>query len=350
MRGNFPLENAVHGIRNALGTVTVLLFAAMCVAAQDTTTGGIDSIVPGPYGVPVMVVNEGGGWDVPIKVFEDSTTEIFIPNITQPGWVQSHVEQFRKFGTYFTYAYIYGKEKRSIHRYLFRVDTRKNVVIVDRPLLVSLQIDIANSQGSFAKSVAKITAIATGEFQRFHGQTTEEVIEIQKRSVAKMALCSGLDMANPDCNLSDAELEKKYPQYPRRPPQLIPGATPGVNCGVGTDRSCCCANSEVASNAPAERSGSIAQAFGPAPGAIICPDFNALSVVYTLYGHRQERLQQGHIDPKIDPGRYGCSIAQPGIKLNVRLLGTETHVDAILPGGREIHGLTMSEMVSPRQP
>lgn len=30
--------------------------------------------------------------------------------------------------------------------------------------------------------------------------------------------------------------------HPRPPLQLIPGAIPGVNCGVGTDKSCCCAD------------------------------------------------------------------------------------------------------------
>jgi|GEM_PF-5193459 hypothetical protein len=35
--------------------------------------------------------------------------------------------------------------------------------------------------------------------------------------------------------------------HPRPPLQLIPGAIPGVNCGIGTDKSCCCADDSAVS-------------------------------------------------------------------------------------------------------
>lgn len=177
----------MNPILKVIVATSLVAAAFIGASAQDTTTGGLDSIIPGPYGVPVRVINEGGGWDVPIKVFQDDDVEVFIPNITQPGWVQWHVSEFRQKGTYFTYIYIYGRHSLSIKRELVRVDTRSNVAIVEQPFIAPIRVEISKAPTSFAKALARTTVIATGEFERFHGQTVQDSIDEQKKAVAKMA-------------------------------------------------------------------------------------------------------------------------------------------------------------------
>src|SRR3954454_15775230 len=81
--------------------------------AQDTTSGGPDSVLNGPYGVPRLVVNEGGNWEEPIKIFENKNVVTYVPDLTSPAWAQWHAEQFRSSGLYFTYLYIYRKDTRA---------------------------------------------------------------------------------------------------------------------------------------------------------------------------------------------------------------------------------------------
>lgn len=170
-----------------LGIAGALFLAVINANAQDTTTGGLDSIIAGPYGIPKMVMNEGGGWDIPMKVYRDEKVEVFIPDITKPGWLQWHVSEFRQKGTYFVYLYIYGRASRSIKRELVHIDTRTNTAIVEQPLLPPIRVDIGKAPISFAKSVARATAIATAEFNRFHGKTVQEQMEQQKKVIGKMA-------------------------------------------------------------------------------------------------------------------------------------------------------------------
>ena len=53
--------------------------------AQDTTSGGPDSVIVGPYGIPRLVMNEGGLWEEPIKIFENEKVTTFVPDITSLG-------------------------------------------------------------------------------------------------------------------------------------------------------------------------------------------------------------------------------------------------------------------------
>jgi TonB family protein len=228
----------------------ILALPALCLG-QDTTSGGPDSIIAGPFGEPRMVMSEGGEWSYPINVFADSEVEAFVPDITSPGWVSWHVEDFRQKGTYFTYLYIYHRKSRKTGRETIYVNTRQHTVVVVRPLLVPIHVDLSKAPPELSKSVARITAILKDDAENYHGTTVQQAISQDKIITLRNVLCSN---NNPDCDLSDAELKKKYPIYPASSPQLIPGAIPGVNCGIGTNRSCCCANDATASDAPDLRS------------------------------------------------------------------------------------------------
>lgn len=245
-----------------LALVSILAVPMIC-PCQDTTSGGPDSIIAGPFGEPRMVMSEGGEWSYPLKVYEDTATTAYTPDITTPGWVAGNADQFRRTGKYLTYLYVYTKRKHTTARYTLVVETRSNTAVVAQPFLnqhISLS-DHATPE-FISKSAAKITAIVTNEVARFQGDTVEDVIRKEKYTTLRMMLCSaGPGNPNPDCNLSDSDLRAKYPTYAGNPLQLIPGADPGVNCGIGTGKSCY-ANDPKASNSPSLPSGAQANADG----------------------------------------------------------------------------------------
>ena len=218
-------------------SVPILALSMLCVS-QDLTSGGPDSIIAGPFGEPQMVMSEGGQWSYPIRVFANADIETFVPDITSPGWVQWHVQEFREKGTYYTYLYMYRRNTRSTIRELIYVDTRAKSVTVSRPLLKAFTVEISKAPLEVANSIAKITSLVTEETGRFRGQTIQESLLEQRRFNARMFMCSESDTPNPDCNLSDSDFQKKYPVSTIDPLRLIDGAQPGVNCGIGTNKSC----------------------------------------------------------------------------------------------------------------
>jgi hypothetical protein len=218
-----------------------------------------------------MVMSEGGQWSYPLKVYEDNATTCYTPDITAPAWVAWNADQFRQSGKYQTYLYVYSKRKQATARWTLMVETRANTAIVAMPFSVQhISLSDHATPAFISKSAAKITAIVTDEVARFHGDTVEDVVQKEKYITLKNILCSN---NNPDCDLSDAELKKKYPIYPTSAPQLITGAIPGVNCGIGTNRSCCCAGDApqppaTMGNAPGAASTAVTKSQNTAPPPI----------------------------------------------------------------------------------
>jgi cell division septation protein DedD len=215
-------------------------------------------------GEPRMVMSEGGEWSYPIKVYANNEVETFVPDITAPGWVSWHVAEFRQKGTYFTYLYIYHRKSRNTGRETVYVDTRANTAIVARPLIAPTRVDISKAPLELAKSISKITSLVTDETGRYRGNTVQGVIE-QDEDEAAREMCQQQGGCDPT-----------IVRNPRTPLRLIPGAVPGVNCGIGTEKSCCCANDSTVSNSSALPS--IAQTEpGPthSPNASETPNTNA---------------------------------------------------------------------------
>jgi TonB family protein len=227
-----------------VSTLVSILAISTLFLGQDLTSGGPDSIIAGPFGEPRMVMSEGGEWSYPIKVFASADVETFVPDITSPGWISWHVAEFRQKGTYFTYLYIYHRKSRSTGRETVYVDTRANTAVVARPLIAPFRVEISKAPFELAQSIAKITALVTDETGRYRGKTVQDVIE-QDEDEAVRELCgnrqSDGSFPNPNC-------DPTVVKHPRKPIQLIPGAKPGVNCGIGTDKSCCCADDSTVSN------------------------------------------------------------------------------------------------------
>jgi TonB family protein len=222
----------------------LLFLASILVSGVLAFADGQQDVITGPYGVPRMVLDDTDTWQEPIEVFADAKMRVFIPDITGPSWAAWHVKKVgaRDFA-YFLDVYTYYPNKQETAVELIYVDTSKPDQVVSQNLLERRVIDTSKNP-SLAKIVAKITALVRPEAEREPAEVAQlqSSLQQEKQAVARMMLCMESNNTNPDCSLSDPDFRKKYPANPRPAPQLIPGAVPGVNCGVGTDKSCCCAD------------------------------------------------------------------------------------------------------------
>ncbi len=194
-----------------LVTILILVCSSVLLNSQDTTSGGSDSVLTGPYGVPRLVMSEGGQWNVPLKVFEDATRMAYTPDVTAPGWVAGNADQFRHTGTYYTYLYVYNRQKQTTGRWLLIVETRTNTAVVKTPFSTQhISLSDRATPAFISKSAAKITAIVTREIGQFHDDTVQDVIRKDKLFTAREIACNN---NSPDCNLSDEDFLKKHPIY-----------------------------------------------------------------------------------------------------------------------------------------
>jgi TonB family protein len=218
----------------ASALVMMLAISAISLA-QNPAFGDPDNIIAGPYGEPRMVMDEGGGWSYPIKLFSNNAMETFTPDITSDGWVSWHIAAFQRDGTYFTYLYVYDRNSHKAWRDTVYVDTREGTVLVVRPLQAPERFNISKAPLELSGSLPKITEIVKKGAQEYRGMSAQESIQKQKYAVSRMVAC--ID-SGPDCNLSDSDYEKKYPITGVDSGRLFDGAKPGLNCGIGNLRSC----------------------------------------------------------------------------------------------------------------
>lgn len=106
----------------------------------------------------------------------------------------------------------------------------------------------------------------------------------------------------------------------------------------------------------------IAKSLTAAPGAIVCPDFASVRLLFGLYKNYwedsmqdtmtngQSRILRGPSAPAPDPALYGCSLLKPGTPVEARngegLLNGIPMVTAKLQDGTMIHGVTIPNMLS----
>ena len=121
-----------------------LIVAFFLIAAQGMAQ---QLIQIGPFGEPIMVMDPAGNWSIPIKVYTDKNLDVFIPNLTDPGWVSWNKDEFIKSGRYETYTYLHWKNgshcqvefrndparlsvcsKMPYNRHLVSVDTRNKTI------------------------------------------------------------------------------------------------------------------------------------------------------------------------------------------------------------------------------
>jgi hypothetical protein len=179
-----------------------------------TTASG--QIVPGPFGVPVGVDDEGGNSTIPIIVYEDSRVEILIPDITGMGWTQWHIDQYRTEGKYWVNLYSFFKDKG----HCLKKDTtpvklncdayapyEKQIIVVNIRLHTVEFLDVAVYFGkgiqwlerepseSFAidainpalsKAINRISSIVENQLKSYTGLGASEIGKEQSKIIARM--------------------------------------------------------------------------------------------------------------------------------------------------------------------
>ena len=140
---------------------SIVFFFALFLLCTDTLATDMELIKIGPYGTPILVKQLSGKFSRPIKVYSDSEIEVFIPNITDPGWVYWNKDAFKENSTYSTFLYdhfkkesyclrqilpkgeysdadrIKGCSKLGYRRRLILVNVRENTVTIREDIVMS---------------------------------------------------------------------------------------------------------------------------------------------------------------------------------------------------------------------
>jgi TonB family protein len=146
-----------------------------------------NGVMAGPYGHPLEVLDEGGQWSIPIQVYADAVTREYVPDITTPGWIQWHIQEFKEDGTYMTVFYVYNVKNEQTTRAILDVDTRKKTAFLSVPLTAySEEINLAGPSTARTKAIARITAIVEERAAKFQGPTIQQVLVQQRQAVAQM--------------------------------------------------------------------------------------------------------------------------------------------------------------------
>lgn len=189
-----------------------VLFWGLSLAAA-----GQELLQPGLSGRPLTVMDEAENWSVPISVYSDQDTEMFIPDVTRPGWVQWHAAEYRRDGTYTVSLFSFYKTNRfcrqnmiaaghgtdpkwleacaelRYQRSLLKIDTRKRTVTVLDSLLMErdarfhpLNQTFPNATLPLSKALPataflRIERIVRQVIGAYNGMTAEDVLEHNRR-------------------------------------------------------------------------------------------------------------------------------------------------------------------------
>jgi hypothetical protein len=116
------------------------------------------------------------------------------------------------------------------------------------------------------------------------------------------------------------------------------------------------------SEADTDRIPMVALASSVAPGAIVCSNLHAVSMVSRLYAEAWEQQNQGKLTegasrqadgepmPTPNPRAYGCEILAPGTHILANNIQWVPNVVASLPDGTQIRGVTLVAMLGPMNP
>jgi hypothetical protein len=178
--------------------------------SQQFTTSGPELVKAGPFGRPILVMDDGDKWSIPILIYKDSEIEILVPDITTTVWVQWNVERFRKTGAFSTRLYAFFKNDHVCRRVLIpaghksdpkyledckklryrvsyvTIDTRKKTAAVWKGIYIlkdgslqmlpgsSAMLPIAEMDRNAATDLNRVSAIVTREMREYKGITIEE--------------------------------------------------------------------------------------------------------------------------------------------------------------------------------
>lgn len=102
----------------------------------------------------------------------------------------------------------------------------------------------------------------------------------------------------------------------------------------------------------------IATALNAAPGAIVCPDFQSVEILFDVYSESwEERASNafthgayqkinGEPLPAPDPAAYSCLVLKPGTRVMLSTGAGAPDIVATLPAGNRIRGVTLPAMLT----
>jgi hypothetical protein len=194
-------------------------FLILLSCAYLSVASGQDSpIVRGPFGEPIGVYDEGGNLTIPITVYEDSRVKILISDITDEGWTQWHIDQYRAEGKYWVILYSFFKGKghclktaggatqsscidyARYKKQIVVVDTRQHTVKFaeiaayygERTQSVGFEREPSGSYAitvldpGLAKAINRISAIVENQLKSYTGLGVWEIGKEQSKIVARM--------------------------------------------------------------------------------------------------------------------------------------------------------------------
>ena len=88
--------------------IKALFLCALCWATTVSAFGQ-EALKLGPFGKPILVMDEAGNWSIPINLYSDSDVDVFIPDITTAGWISWHATQFRQTGIFLVSVFSFYK-------------------------------------------------------------------------------------------------------------------------------------------------------------------------------------------------------------------------------------------------
>jgi len=193
---------------------TVMKDLILCILCLAIPAFCQDILQPGPSGRPILVSDGAGHWSKPISVYSDRDVELFVPDITTPGWIQWNAREFRQAGTFGVYVYSLYKNDQACQRdrilvghkadpklleacrllryqrKLVSIDTRRktvrvfDVLLMERDALYNPMRDTVFNQtvplGKVSpeqrRAYNRMSEIVTREMGRYKGATVEDVI------------------------------------------------------------------------------------------------------------------------------------------------------------------------------
>jgi hypothetical protein len=229
----------------AFGTFVFALLLVQPSASQSTP----ERIIKGPLGTPTALKDEDGNWAMPLLVYSDPDIDIFIPDVTDRGWLAWHVEQYRQTGRYVTVFLEHYKTDRLCRENflspasrnnpsaisackevaygsrMMRVNTRDKSVTVDRLLLMN-EDGIANPSNEIGKpqilsfsavgprtqsALARASELVATASSRFTGLTIEEAVRQDAAVQLKTACLAFANCKENDTNAPPAHSQGESP-------------------------------------------------------------------------------------------------------------------------------------------
>jgi hypothetical protein len=102
---SIPRSKRKQGVANM---IKALFLCALCWATTVSAFGQ-EALKLGPFGKPILVMDESGNWSIPINLYSDSDVDVFIPDITTAGWISWHATQFRQTGIFLVSVFSFYK-------------------------------------------------------------------------------------------------------------------------------------------------------------------------------------------------------------------------------------------------